>query len=74
MQNPQYYIEVVWNREFHFTLLGSKTFNQLDKAISYLMKFENEGDGARVKESRIINFEGNVVYRDGGILETPEAP
>ena len=59
-----YQIELVWNREFNFVPYG-KPRESLDETISYLRVLEDMGDGARIKKSRILNEDGEVVYADG---------
>lgn len=56
-------IELVWNREFHWSHYDSST--DLNTAIKMGNGILESGDGARVKKYRILNNEGEVVYPNG---------
>lgn len=68
-----YHIEVVWNRESHFSSFDH-SFDQLDKAISFIEKFQSSGHGDSIKKSRILDDEGMVVYQYGQRLKKPVHP
>jgi len=57
-----YTIELIWNREFNFRAYGGCHFVKED-AIKLAEAIYNSGDGARVKEIRVVNEEGEVVWR-----------
>ena len=61
---PTYQVELVWNREFDFVKNGLR-FTDLQSAISHARSLENMGDGARVKKTRIVDLDGNVVWQYG---------
>lgn len=55
-----YYVELVWNREFDFVSYGG-SHTTIEEAIKFVQDIENSGDGARVKKSRIINDDTEIV-------------
>lgn len=55
-----YYVELVWNREFDFVSYGGP-HTTIEEAIKFVQDIENSGDGARVKKSRIINDDTEIV-------------
>lgn len=57
-------VELVWNREFHFVSHGP-SHHTLSEAIIYAQEMENSGDGARVKKTRVLNGQGDVVWAYG---------
>ena len=63
----QYYLELVWNREFDFVRHGS-AHDSVDAAVIAARRLENMGDGAAVKKTRIVNSEGDVVWAYGEMV------
>lgn len=59
-----FYVEVVWNREFHFVPFGA-SHSDLDVAIKAARAAENMGDGAEVKKARVVDSNGAVVWQHG---------
>lgn len=59
-----YYIELVWNREFHFVPYGEPHTN-LTTAIKTAQGYEAMGDGEVVKKTRILDQDGDVVWQYG---------
>jgi hypothetical protein len=59
-----YQIELIWNREFDFVRRGA-VYTNLGKAIKDAEDLENSGDGERVKETRIIDDLGRIVWAYG---------
>ena len=57
-------VELVWNREFHFVPNGG-LHKDITSAITHAKALENMGDGERVKETRVIDEDGNVVWQYG---------
>lgn len=57
-------VELVWNREFHFVPYGNAHEN-LDDAIRFAKAAEEMGDGERVKKTRILDHEGEIVWQYG---------
>lgn len=55
----RYFIEVVWNREFHWTTYGN-SHETKEKAEAEAKALILAGDGARVKKARIVDSEGSV--------------
>ncbi len=55
-----YYIELVWNREFDWSRYGT-VYTSVDQAVNTARKLMLAGDGASVKEARIVDNIGNVV-------------
>lgn len=64
-----YQLELVWNREFHWVPY-STPFTDLKKCIAYAAHVENMGDGEAVKETRIVNQDGEVVWAYGKLVST----
>lgn len=69
----KYQVELIWNREFHFVPYG-RAFSNLTDAINYGKAMEDMGDGARVKETRIVDQDGKIVYAYGGLMPGVELP
>ena len=61
MTKSQFYIQLVWNREFHWVYFGEPK-NSKDEAIRYAKSLLDMGDGARVKKIRVVDDEENVVW------------
>ena len=60
--SKQYGIELVWNREFHWSSYGRVYLNKA-KAIRDAKAILNSGDGARVKSVRVIDTSnGELIY------------
>jgi hypothetical protein len=57
-------VEQIWNREFHFISYG-EPHPTLDQAIEAAESIENSGDGGRVKKTRVLNEQGDVVWAYG---------
>lgn len=57
-------VEIVWNRTSHFVPYGKRQ-DTLDAAIKYGQKLENMGDGACVKNMRVTNENGRIVFANG---------
>jgi hypothetical protein len=55
-----FYIELVWNREFHWTQYGSG-YPTKDQAIAKAKALLNMGDGASIKKARIVDEDRKVV-------------
>lgn len=62
--NTYYQVELIWNREFHFVTFGDP-YQNLDHAIRAAKDAESMGDGDRVKETRIIDQDGKVIWQYG---------
>lgn len=60
-------VELVWNREFNFLLYGPPHLD-LDSAVEYAQALVNSGDGERVKKSRVVDGNGNVVWANGNMV------
>jgi hypothetical protein len=56
----RYTVEVMWNREFHYTP-RPQIFTDLTAAEKYALEMKDSGDGERVKEARVVDQDGNVV-------------
>ena len=57
-----YQVEIVWNREFHWTLYGSP-YPTKEEAIRFAERMKYLGDGASVKKIRVVDTEtDSVVY------------
>ncbi len=56
----EYYIELVWNREFNWCRWGHGHATP-EAAASAARSLMNAGDGASVKKARVVDDEGNVV-------------
>lgn len=54
-------IELIWNREFHYSPYGRLYTNKQD-AINAAISIRDSGDGARVKKCRVLNEQGEVVW------------
>jgi len=65
-QSP-YQVELVWNREFHFVQHGTP-FTEVEAAIRFAKDMENSGDGERVKETRVSDSQGRVVWQYGQMI------
>jgi hypothetical protein len=65
MKEGYYQIEVVWNREFNYSKLGTIRKGMLDDIINYTQVFMCAGDGARVKKARIIDTETDEIVWNG---------
>jgi len=63
----QYQVELVWNRSFDWVRFGPQ-YDSLDRAIAFAKVTENMGDGAEVKETRIVDDNGAIVWAYGKIL------
>ena len=63
-----YQVELVWNREFNFVPYGGSN-TDIKTAITHAKKFEEMGDGERVKETRIVNADGDVVWQYGKMVK-----
>ncbi len=61
---PQYQVELVWNREFHFVTHGAPHAT-IEAAITYAKSMENIGDGASVKKTQVVDEDGKVVWAFG---------
>jgi len=61
-------VELVWNREFHFVPYG-ESHPDVASAIKFAKEMEESGDGARVKKTRIIDSDGNVVWAYGKMVK-----
>lgn len=57
-----YQIQLVWNREFHWSNY-LKPFENFEKAKEAAIEIRDSGDGARVKKVQILNENDNVVWR-----------
>lgn len=57
-------VELVWNREFDF-VPHSRPFTTIDQAIEFAKHMETSGDGERVKKTRVVNEQGEVVWAYG---------
>ena len=68
-----YQLELIWNREFHFVRHGKPTTN-LDRCIASARQMEELGDGASVKETRIVNDDGEIVWQYGQKVNSPNEP
>ncbi len=60
-EDTRYFVELVWNREFHFVPYG-KQYDTLNSAIAFAKSMENSGDGAQVKKTRVLDSDGKVVW------------
>ena len=64
----KYRIEVKWNRNFHYSPFSGPINNK--KTASYICEeLKNSGDGARIKDARIINDLGEVIYAYGKFIK-----
>ena len=68
----KYQVELVWNREFNWCQHG-QPFTNLDHAIAMTETLSNMGDGARVKKTRIVDLDGNVVWQYGKKIKPEQA-
>lgn len=59
-----YRVQLIWNREFNFVTYGQH-FSDLGEAIEYSEALKDMGDGACVKETRVVDQDGKVVYAYG---------
>lgn len=57
-------VELIWNREFNFLLYGPP-HRDLDSAIKYANAVADGGDGGRVKATRIVDGDGDIVWAYG---------
>ena len=55
-EKPRYIVQLVWNREFHWSDYGDREFDNLKDAQRYAESLKDMGDGARVKKTRIVNI------------------
>jgi len=55
-----YTLELQWNRDFIIKL--SNSYNTLDAAVKTGKEMLSSGDGAEVKDFRVLNDEGEQVY------------
>lgn len=62
--NPPFYVEVMWRREFLFMPRGGPV-HHLQEAIIRAQVTESLGDGAAVKKARVVDSAGRVVYANG---------
>ena len=60
-------VELVWNREFHFVRFG-EPHDDIQQAIAAANGIQDSGDGARVKETRIVDEQGEVVWAHGKMV------
>jgi hypothetical protein len=60
-----YYVELVWNREFHFCRDTKRPFADIGNAVRHAEELQNSGDGARVKKTRVVDENGHVVWAYG---------
>lgn len=58
-----YRIEIVWNREFHWSYWATR--DDLQSAKNSAISIRDSGDGARVKKARIINTETDKIVWEG---------
>lgn len=54
-------VEVKWNREFHFVPYGTP-YSDLKLAKAKVEFMKDMSDGEAVKDARVVNAEGEVVY------------
>ena len=70
MEERQFSVEFMWNREFHFNR-HSDSFSTIEAAIKAAKALENMADRSylgeyfRVKKTRIVDEEGKVVWEYG---------
>lgn len=57
-----YQIQLVWNREFHWSNY-SKPYEDLEKAKKTANELINSGDGARVKKVQILDENDKIVWK-----------
>ena len=62
-------VEAKWNRAFHYDYVDGGEKKTIEEAIACAKALENSGDGAGVKGTRIVNYEGKVVYICGKIIK-----
>jgi len=67
MENGQFEVELVWNREFSYVIFG-EPHETIEQAISAAEDIQNSGDGARVKKTRVVR-DGRVVWAYGKRVE-----
>lgn len=60
----KYQVEIKWNREFEFVPHGAP-YEDLDMAIGYAEWCAEMGDGARIKDKRVVDQDGVVHYAYG---------
>lgn len=60
----RYWVEVVWNREFHWSPFGSP-HGELCAAIKSARSIQDSGDGERVKKVQVVDEDGKVVWAYG---------
>jgi len=68
-----YQVQLVWNREFDWVDWSQPT-HVLDTAIRIAKGAEEMGDGARVKKTRIVDQDGNVVWAYGKLTQSHAQP
>lgn len=56
---PPFYVELTWNREFHFVPHGGE-FPTIEAAAKYAASLRDMGDGACVKKTRIVDSTGET--------------
>jgi methyl coenzyme M reductase subunit C-like uncharacterized protein (methanogenesis marker protein 7) len=61
-----YDIEVIWNREFDWRRYASKP--TMEEAIGLARAMQEMGDGASVKETRVIKDHDKVVWQNGRMV------
>lgn len=66
----KYQVELVWNREFDFIQYG-RPHEDLDQAIACARAIQDGGDGERVKKTRIVDEDGEVVWAHGRLIPIP---
>jgi hypothetical protein len=60
-----YSIEVKWNREFVFQPWGQNSYTDLQTAGAVAESLKDIGDGASVKDTRVVDEDGVVVWQYG---------
>ncbi len=64
-----YDVELVWNREFHWTYHSSN--EDLEQAIHLAKELEHLGDGGCVKKVRVTQ-DGEAVWQYGKMVQPKE--
>ena len=59
-----FYVELVWNREFHFVQYG-EGHQDLESAIKLADRMADMSNGECVKETRVVDEDGKVVFEYG---------
>lgn len=60
MEEKLYYVEVMWNREFHWALVDVPPMPR-EQADGYAKTYLCMGDGASVKNVRLISESGDEI-------------